>query len=69
MTDKEAYELIGNRAKQLIQDIEVQQTEVNENIYKDTDTQNVDDLPEEWKNAEVQNWYVSDNTFYIDVIK
>lgn len=43
--------------------------EVNENIYKDTDTRNVDDLPEEWGNAEVQNWYVSDNTFYIDVIK
>lgn len=43
--------------------------EANENVYKYTDTQNVDNLPEEWKNAEVQNWYVSDNTFYIDVIK
>ena len=45
--------------------------EINENVQNNTDTQYIDreGLPEEWYDAEIENWYVSNNTFYLDVIK
>ena len=45
--------------------------EINENVQNNTDTQYIDrkGLPEEWYDAEIENWYVRDKTFYLDVIK
>ena len=45
--------------------------EINKNVQKNTDTQYIDrnGLSEEWYDAEIENWYVSNNTFCLDIIK
>lgn len=45
--------------------------EINENVQKNTDTDYIDHqgLSGEWANAEIYDWYVRDNTFYLNVIK
>lgn len=67
MTVNEFFKYHNNNARKFSVEI----YEINENVQKDTDVDCIQrrGLSAEWANAEIYNWYVSGNTFYLDVIK